>query len=82
MLHRDFQTLGRGFEALSKNEKLIREFKKLVQCLCYNMAHAVSISHGNILIYVKTETSTKYVPIFAQTFVATDLKLSIRETVI
>ena len=36
MLHRDFQTLGRGlerlgrgFEALSKNEKLTREFKKL-----------------------------------------------------
>ena len=50
--------------------------------MCYNMAHAVLISHGNILIYVKTETSTKYVPIFAQTFVATDLKLSIRETVI
>ena len=33
-------------------------------------------------IYVKTETSTKDVPIFVQTFVAIDLKLSIRETVI
>ena len=36
----------------------------------------------NVHIYVTTETSTKDVSIFAQTFLAINLKLNIRETVI
>ena len=46
-LGRAFKTLGRTFERLRETQ-VLRFKKSSAACLCYNTAHAVPISHGNI----------------------------------